>query len=51
MDRAIRRMWMAAGCVFILLMGTLSYIQFFDTESLKDNPWNSRSLYLSLIHI
>ena len=38
-------MWMAAGCVFILLMGTLSYIQFFDTESLKDNPWNSRSLY------
>ena len=45
MDRAIRRMWMAAGCVFILLMGTLSYIQFFDTESLKDNPWNSRSLY------
>ena len=34
MDRAIRRMWMSAACVFILLMGTLSYIQFFDAQML-----------------
>lgn len=45
MDRAIRRMWMSAACVFVLLMGTLSYIQFFDSKTLMANPWNSRALY------
>ena len=45
MDRAIRRRWMSAACVFVLLMGTLSYIQFFDSKTLMANPWNSRALY------
>ena len=45
MDRAIRRMWMSAACVFVLLMGTLSYIQFFDSKTLMNNQWNSRALY------
>lgn len=45
MDKAIRRMWMSAACVFILLMGTLSYIQFFDAQALMDHKWNSRSMY------
>lgn len=45
MDRAIRRMWMSAACVFILLMGTLSYIQFFDAQTLMDHKWNNRAMY------
>ena len=45
MDRAIRRMWMSAACVFILLMGTLSYIQFFDAQMLMEHKWNTRALY------
>ena len=38
-------MWMSAACVFVLLMGTLSYIQFFDSKTLMNNQWNSRALY------
>ena len=45
MDRAIRRMWMSAACVCILLMGTLSYIQFFDAQMLMEHKWNTRALY------
>ena len=45
MNRAVRRMWMSAACVFILLMGTLSYIQVFDADNLMANQWNNRALY------
>lgn len=47
MNRAIRRAWIAASCVFVLLLGTLTYIQFFDAKSLQANAWNSRTLYES----
>ena len=44
MNRAIRRMWMSAACVFVLLMGTLSYSSSI-RRPLMANPWNSRALY------
>ncbi|MFW0112692.1 peptidoglycan D,D-transpeptidase FtsI family protein [Rothia sp. CCM 9416] len=47
MNKAIRRAWIAASCVFVLLLGTLTYIQFFDAKSLQANAWNSRTLYES----
>lgn len=47
MNKAIRRAWIAASCVFVLLLGTLTYIQFFDAKSLQANTWNSRTLYES----
>lgn len=45
MDKAIRRTWLAVASVFVLLLGALSYIQFFDAKYLTDNPWNTRALY------
>lgn len=47
MNKAIRRAWIAASCVIVLLLGTLTYIQFFDAKSLQANAWNSRTLYES----
>ena len=47
MNRAIRRAWIAAACVFVMLLGTLTYIQFFDAKNLQANTWNSRTLYES----
>ena len=47
MNRAIRRAWIAAACVFVMLLGTLTYIQFFDAKNLQANSWNSRTLYES----
>ncbi|WP_346845990.1 penicillin-binding protein 2 [uncultured Rothia sp.] len=47
MNKAIRRAWLAASCVFVLLVGSLSYIQFFDAKRLGENGWNSRGLYES----
>lgn len=47
MNRAIRRAWVAAASVFVLLLGTLTYIQFFDSKNLQANAWNSRTLYES----
>ncbi|MFW0155959.1 peptidoglycan D,D-transpeptidase FtsI family protein [Rothia sp. P6271] len=45
MDKAIRKVWIASGCIFVLLFCSLTYIQFFDAKALADNPWNSRTLY------
>lgn len=47
MNTAIRRAWIAAACVFVMLLGTLTYIQFFDSKNLQANSWNSRTLYES----
>lgn len=47
MNKAIRRAWLAGSCVFVLLMGSLTYIQFFDAKRLSENPWNSRVMYES----
>lgn len=47
MNRAIRRAWLAGACVFVLLLGSLTYIQFFDADRLSSNPWNSRTMYES----
>lgn len=44
-NRAIRRAWIASACVFVMLLGTLTYIQFFDAKALQANAWNSRTLY------
>ena len=47
MNRSIRRAWLAASCVFVLLLGSLSYIQFFDAKRLGEHAWNSRGMYES----
>jgi penicillin-binding protein A len=44
-NQAIRRTWLAAAGVFILLIGSLTYVQFFRANALDENPWNSRQLY------
>lgn len=45
MNKAIRRMWlMVAGIVMVLLL-TLTYVQFFAADALQANPWNNRTLY------
>ena len=45
MNQAIRRTWLAAAGVFILLVGSLTYVQYFHADALTANPWNSRQLY------
>lgn len=45
MNQAIRNSWIVALCLFTLLFGSITYVQFFAADELKDNPWNSRSLY------
>lgn len=45
MNKAIRRLWIASACVFVLLLGALTYIQFFESKTLMANQWNSRALY------
>ena len=45
MNKAIRRLWIASACVFVLLLGALTYIQFFESKNLMANQWNSRTLY------
>ena len=45
MNKSIRRMWlMVAGIVMVLLL-TLTYVQFFAADALQANPWNNRTLY------
>ena len=53
MDRAIRRMWMSAACVFVLLMGTPSYIKFFDSKTLMNNQleFSERSTTITVRHV
>lgn len=45
MNKAIRRLWIVSACVFALLLGALTYIQFFESKTLMANQWNSRQLY------
>ncbi|QRZ61526.1 penicillin-binding protein 2 [Rothia sp. ZJ932] len=45
MNKAIRRLWIVSACVFALLLGALTYIQFFESKNLMANQWNSRQLY------
>ncbi|ORC15923.1 MULTISPECIES: peptidoglycan D,D-transpeptidase FtsI family protein [Rothia] len=47
MNKAIRQAWVAAASVFVLLLGSLTYIQFFEAKTLQANAWNSRNLYES----
>lgn len=47
MNTAIGRAWIASACIFVLLLGTLTYVQFFDSKNLQANAWNSRTLYES----
>lgn len=45
MNAAIRHVWIAVVCLFILVFGALSYIQFFAAKDLNANPLNTRQLY------
>ncbi|WP_104167535.1 penicillin-binding protein 2 [Arthrobacter sp. SX1312] len=45
MNQAIRRAWVVAISMFALVLGSLTYVQFFQAQELKNNPWNSRQLY------
>lgn len=45
MNQAIRKTWLAAAGVFILLVGSLTYVQYIHANALEENPWNSRQLY------
>jgi peptidoglycan glycosyltransferase len=45
MNQAIRSAWIVAIGMFALVLGSLTYVQFFQAEELVGNPWNSRQLY------
>lgn len=45
MNHAIKRVWVALTVLFVICLGGLSYIQFFDAESLSENALNKRELY------
>lgn len=45
MNQAIKRVWVALSMLFVICLGGLSYIQFFDAESLSENALNKRELY------
>ena len=45
MNTAIRHVWIAIVCLFVLVFGALSYIQFFAVKDLNANPLNTRQLY------
>ena len=45
MNQAIRRTWIAAASVFVLLLSTLTYVQYIHASDLKANPWNNRQIY------
>ncbi|MHA7306403.1 peptidoglycan D,D-transpeptidase FtsI family protein [Arthrobacter sp. TMN-49] len=47
MNQAIRSSWIVAIALFALLFGSISYVQFFAVDSLKDNPNNNRQLLLN----
>lgn len=44
MNQAIRNAWIAAIALFALVFGSITYVQFFDADSLKNNDWNSRGI-------
>ncbi|WP_418907961.1 penicillin-binding transpeptidase domain-containing protein [Glutamicibacter endophyticus] len=45
MNHAIRRVWIALTALFLICIGGLTYIQFFASQTLADNPMNKRQLY------
>lgn len=45
MNQAIRSAWVVAIAMFALVLGSLTYVQFFQAQELNDNDWNSRQLY------
>lgn len=45
MNQAIKRVWIALTMLFIVCLGGLSYIQFFDADKLTDNALNKRQLF------
>ena len=45
MNQAIRNSWIVALAMFLAILGSLTYVQFFAAEELNDNPINVRSLY------
>lgn len=44
MNQAIRNSWMVAVSLFLVLFCAISYVQFFDADSLNKNPSNNRQL-------
>lgn len=44
MNQAIRSSWVVAIALFALILGSVSYVQFFAADSLNNNAWNSRGL-------
>lgn len=45
MNQAIRGAWVVAVTMFALVLGSLTYVQFFQAAELTANPWNNRQLY------
>ena len=45
MNQAIRNSWVVALAMFVLILGSLTYVQFFAAEELNANPSNSRAIY------
>lgn len=45
MNQAIRNSWIVALAMFLAILGSLTYVQFFAAEQLNKNPINVRSLY------
>ncbi|KNC19438.1 peptidoglycan glycosyltransferase [Arthrobacter sp. RIT-PI-e] len=45
MNQAIRSAWVVAIGMFALMLGSLTYVQFFQAEALANNDWNNRQLY------
>jgi len=44
MNQAIRSAWLVALALFVLLLGSITYVQFFAADSLNNNPNNNRQL-------
>ena len=45
MNQAIRNTWIAVMLLFVLCLGSLSYVQFFAAEDLNNNALNKRQLF------
>ena len=45
MNQAIRNTWIAVMLLFVLSLGSLSYVQFFAAKDLNANPLNNRQLF------
>lgn len=45
MNQAIRSSWIVAVSMFTLVLGSLTFVQFFEADALANNDWNNRQLY------